>query len=411
MSVLFLKCTYVMYKKIEQVRNLVIKHLETGLDEEEKKVLDEWMNESPINRDAIREFMEEETLRSGIINLYQSRERVWKRVEEKLPVVRVINTRKRIWIWTAVAATLMLLISAGAVFNYMHKQYSLKTDNTAYVNDVDPGGNNAVLTLADGSVIILDKAQNGNLAQQGNTNIIKLSNGKLLYRPSSNDTITHSRINTLATPRGGQYQITLPDGTEIWLNSASSIKYPTAFTGKERRVEITGEVYFEVAKNAAMPFIVKINNSTEVKALGTSFNINAYNDESAIRTTLLEGKVMVSSALSLSKSRVSTIILSPGQQASLDAQGIINVSIADTDQALAWKNGKFIFHNVDIATILREISRWYDLEIEIKGKLPDRTFFLEGRRTAKLSEILRGLEVNHIPFHLDAENRKLTVNP
>ncbi len=397
MSVLFLKRTYVMYEKIEQVRNLVIKHLETGLDEEEQRYLEEWMDESPINRDAIREFMGEATLLAGINNLYQSRERVWKRLE-KSP--RLIDTRRRIWLWTAVAATLLLLVSAGAIFNYIHKQYSLNADKTVSINDVDPGGNNAVLTLADGSIIILDKAQNGSLSHQGNTNIIKLNNGKLLCRPSSNDTIAQSRINTLATPRGGQYQITLPDGTKIWLNSASSIKFPTVFTGKERRVEITGEVYFEVAKNAAKPFIVKINNSLEVKALGTSFNINAYNDESAVKTTLLEGKVMVSS-----------VILSPGQQASLDAQGIINVSVADTDQTLAWKNGKFIFHNVDIATILREISRWYDLEIEIKGKLPDRTFFLEGRRTAKLSEILRGLEVNHIPFHLDAENRKLTVNP
>lgn len=397
MSVLFLKRTYVMYEKIEQVRNLVIKHLETGLDEEEQRYLEEWMDESPINRDAIREFMEEATMLAGINNLYQSRERVWKRLE-KSP--RLIDTRRRIWLWTAVAATLLLLVSAGAIFNYIHKQYSLNADKTVSINDVDPGGNNAVLTLADGSIIILDKAQNGSLSHQGNTNIIKLNNGKLLCRPSSNDTIAQSRINTLATPRGGQYQITLPDGTKIWLNSASSIKFPTVFTGKERRVEITGEVYFEVAKNAAKPFIVKINNSLEVKALGTSFNINAYNDESAVKTTLLEGKVMVSS-----------VILSPGQQASLDAQGIINVSVADTDQTLAWKNGKFIFHNVDIATILREISRWYDLEIEIKGKLPDRTFFLEGRRTAKLSEILRGLEVNHIPFQLDAENRKLTVNP
>ena len=269
-----------------------------------------------------------------------------------------------------------------------------------FKDDVSPGGDKAVLTLADGSTIVLDDAQNGTLAQQGNAKIIKLD-GKLSY-DLTNKNPKEVVYNTISTPKGGQYQLELPDGSLVWLNASSSIHFPTSFVEKERRVEITGEAYFEVAKNLNKPFIVGVNNS-EVQVLGTHFNINSYSDEDDVKTTLLEGSVKFVNG-------ATTSILKPGQQSQLAKDGSIKVeSDVDVDKVVAWKNGLFDFENAGIETVMRQLSRWYDVEIDYNGK-PDDLFIAEMRRNIKLSDALKALELTG-KVRFDIQGKKIIVMP
>lgn len=268
-------------------------------------------------------------------------------------------------------------------------------------NKAVPGGNKAILTLSDGSTIILDDAKNGKVAQQGGTQIAKSANGQLVYKALDGKP-SEVVFNTLTTPRGGQFKLTLPDGSEVWLNAASSIKYPTAFIGNERKVEISGEAYFEIAHNAAMPFKVSVNGMV-VKVLGTHFNINAYNDEASIKTTLLEGRV------SLTKGS-NAAILNPGQQAQLGNNGNIKViNHVDLDQVVAWKNGYFSFNRSNLQTVMRQLARWYDVEIDYEGKIPERQFGGKIDRNSDLSEVLKILEESKI--HFSIEEKKIIVRP
>jgi transmembrane sensor len=269
-----------------------------------------------------------------------------------------------------------------------------------FKDDVAPGGDKATLTLANGATIVLDDAQNGALAQQGNTKIIKLD-GKILYdeiNRNSKDVV----YNTISTPKGGQYQLELPDGSLVWLNASSSIYFPTSFVEKERRVQVTGEAYFEVAKNAHKPFIVGVNNA-EVQVLGTHFNINSYTDEDDMKTTLLEGSVRFVNG-------TSTNMLKPGQQSQLAKNGNVKVvSDVDVDKVVAWKNGLFDFENAGIETVMRQLSRWYDVDIEFKGK-PDDVFIAEMRRNIKLSDALKALELTG-KVRFEIEGKKIVVMP
>ena len=267
-------------------------------------------------------------------------------------------------------------------------------------DDVSPGGDKATLTLADGSTIVLDDAQNGTLAQQGSSKIIKLD-GKLSYDPIKKNS-KEVVYNTISTPKGGQYQLELPDGSLVWLNATSSIRFPTSFVEKERRVEITGEAYFEVAKNRNKSFIVAANNA-EVQVLGTHFNINAYNDEDDIKTTLLEGSVRFVNG-------VNSNILKPGQQSQLTKNGSLNVvNDVDVEKVIAWKNGLFDFDNAGIETIMRQLSRWYNVDVEYNGKTDD-LFIAEMRRNIKLSDALKALELTG-KVRFDIQGKKIIVMP
>ena len=304
----------------------------------------------------------------------------------------------------AIAASVIGLLLVGA-FLFYNRNTSKETVNAAvkeqrFKNDVLPGGDKATLTLADGSTVVLDDAQNGTLAQQGNSKVIKLG-GKLLYDPTNKNS-KEIVYNTISTPNGGQYQLELPDGSLVWLNATSSIYFPTSFVGKERRVEITGEAYFEVTKNRDMPFIVAVNGA-EVQVLGTHFNVNAYNDEDNVKTTLLEGSVKFVSG-------ANTNMLKPGQQSQLTTEGMIKVvSNVDVDAVIAWKNGIFDFENAGIETVMRQLSRWYDVEIDYKGK-PDDLFIAEMRRNIKLSDALKALELTgKVKFEI--QGKKIIVMP
>ncbi|HET9280085.1 MAG TPA: FecR family protein, partial [Flavitalea sp.] len=269
-----------------------------------------------------------------------------------------------------------------------------------FKDDVAPGGDKAILTLADGSTVVLDDAQNGTLAQQGSSKIIKLD-GKLVYDPANKNS-REVVYNTITTPNGGQYQLELPDGSLVWLNATSSIHFPTSFVGKERRVEITGEAYFEIAKNRDMPFIVTVNNA-EVQVLGTHFNVNAYNDEENVKTTLLEGSVKFVSGDNIN-------MLKPGQQSQLANNGLIKVvNNVDVEEVVAWKNGMFDFENAGIETVMRQLSRWYDVDVEYNGKTDD-LFIAEMRRNIKLSDALKALELTG-KVKFDIQGKKIIVMP
>lgn len=296
-----------------------------------------------------------------------------------------INQPSRYRLLIAAATIGAILLAGGAWLINTKKQPAQVAviAQSQLKNDIAPGGNKAQLTLADGTKITLDSNYNGTLAKQGNTRIL-LNNGALAYKgvPSSNATV---HFNTLTTPNGGQYHVTLPDGTGVWLNAASSLKYPTAFTGTQRMVSLTGEAYFEVAQNASAPFIVNAGDAT-VQVLGTHFNINAYSNEKTMRTTLLEGAIKVIK-------QQNEVLLTPGQQTQInEATGKFNVKTVDTEDVIAWKNEQFAFANMDIPTVMRQISRWYNVTIVFAGKPPTGEINGKISRNYNISQVLKMLE-------------------
>ena len=302
------------------------------------------------------------------------------------------------------AAILLVIIGSVYIFSLNNKTKPvINTITRTLKQDVLPGGNKAFLTLSNGTNILLDSATNGLLAQQGNMNVIKLSSGQLVYKTDAdNNAAPEVSYNTMRTPRGGQYQLTLPDSTQVWLNSASSIHFPTSFSGIDRKVEITGEVYFEVAKNAAKPFTVHVNGM-DVKVIGTHFNINAYNDDDVIKTTLLEGSVLVTKGKA-------TLLLHPGNQAQLNNYGEIKLQKnADIEEAIAWKKGYFFFKNSSLQNVMRQLSRWYDVEVDYEGVIPERNFGGELSRSLNISQILQVLDKSKVHFKI--EGKKIIVKP
>ncbi|MEI6949049.1 FecR domain-containing protein [Paraflavisolibacter sp. H34] len=292
------------------------------------------------------------------------------------------------WRKMAAAAAVIGLLLLGA-YAWWHREgqenrEAMKVDRPLQ-KDILPGGDKAVLTLADGSAIVLDQAQNGALSRQGGTSVVK-TGGKLAYVPGAPAAL-EVLYNTLTTPRGGQYQVQLPDGSLVWLNAASSLHFPTAFGGKERRVEITGEAYFEVAKDRSKPFVVAVNGA-EVQVLGTHFNVMAYTDEGALKTTLLEGSVRFSGA-------GQTRLLEPGQQSQLTKTGAVNVvSGVDTESVVAWRKGMFHFDNADIETVMRQLARWYNVEVVFKNRREYDPLHVSIPRSTRLSNALKMLELS-----------------
>ncbi|HUP11350.1 MAG TPA: FecR domain-containing protein, partial [Niastella sp.] len=312
----------------------------------------------------------------------------------------------------AVLIAFLSLTYVWAVRSTEKKVTAKQQQRKPYKNDVLPGTQKALLTLADGRVIELDDAQNGTLASQGGTRVIKLD-GAINYEYGKQDA-RQTLYNTIATPKGGQYQVVLPDGTQVWLNAASSLHFPTRFSGNERIVTVSGEAYFEVSKDKSKPFIVNANGS-EIKVLGTHFNVNAYSDESSVKTTLLEGSVKVSqSAMGNAQSAMyaeSAVVLKPGQQAVLSgAHSPLTINHSpDLEQVMSWKNGVFQFNNADIKSIIRQLARWYNLEVEYSKPPDDNLYFVEMPRNSKLSSILKVLELTG-NIHFEIDGNKLIVS-
>lgn len=264
-------------------------------------------------------------------------------------------------------------------------------------NDASPGGNKATLTLANGKTIVLNGAQNGVLINNGNIKVHKSGDGQVVYQVLKNSDGNASSVNTLTTPIGGQYQIELPDGSKVWLNAASTLKFPEAFSGKARIVELSGEAYFEVSKNKDMPFKVR-SRLGEVEVLGTHFNVMSYNDEASMKTTLLEGSVRVNAGKEAK-------ILKPGEQGVLNQSGNVNVvDDVDLEGEVAWKNGMFQFNDADIELVMRQVSRWYDLNVTYEGRAPVKRLTGKIPRTAKVSELLSILEYSGLKFKMQGKN-------
>lgn len=314
------------------------------------------------------------------------KDRIWQQVLEESQTGKVIKLerRRRNYGWAAAAIILVILGGAWFVWNSGGSNDSMHQVNVVH-DDIAPGGDRAVLTLADGTQIILDSAGNGLIAQEGNAKVVKLKSGEIAYDAATSSS-QEIHYNTISTPRGGQYQVTLPDGTKVWLNNISSIRFPTVFGGMDRSVEITGEAYFEVAPNPDKPFKVSFKNS-KVEVLGTHFNISAYQDENEERVTLLEGSVKIFRG---NQSK----IITPEEQAVLSASSdkILIMNQVDVDQVVAWKNGFFQFSNADIRTVMNQIARWYDVQVEYEGRPVTKRFEGTISRSISAANVFKILE-------------------
>lgn len=300
--------------------------------------------------------------------------------------------------WGKIAASLLVLLGLRLL---THKTTEVRPGTPQHVT-ATTRNNKAVLTLSNGEHVLLNDQAAGTIAQQGALQVIKNKDGSLSYTGSGNNK-SGDTYNTLTIPPGSQYHVTLPDGTGVWLNAASAIRYPLAFSGNKRKVDIDGEAFFEVAPNAVMPFEVN-SGIMQVLVLGTTFNIMAYKDENSIKTTLIDGMVKV-------VSKRSTQQLKPGLQAILvNGENNFRIVPADMKEVLAWKEGEFRFYDTDIASIMRQVARWYDVEIVYRGNIPQNKFYGVIPRQHNVSQLLEVLEVtHHVHFHIDG--RKIIVMP
>lgn len=390
--------------KQEELQKLLEKYLADELSEAEFSRLWTALQE-PGNRKVWQEFMQDVWNDPQYMNLADEQTKR-KVLEELQPMLRpVVRTKKRYLWWAGAAAACLVLIASTLLWRNEKAPLKAPVAQQKPVEvPVQPGGNKAMLTLGDGSTIVLDSASNGTLSQQGNTKVLKTANGQLVYQNEGrSDEIL---FNTVRTPRGGMYRILLPDGTAVWLNAASSITYPTVFTGGERKVEVTGEAYFEVAKKD-IPFrvyVTSINKQEKgkIEVLGTSFNVNAYDDEPSIRTTLLKG------AVKISKQGISPVVLHPGQQADMKDAITVNTK-ADISQAIAWKNGYFKFTQADVQTVMRQAERWYDITAKFPNGWPKDLFSGTLPRSVSLHQFLKIMEYSDVNTKI--EGRIVTINP
>ncbi len=330
---------------------------------------------------------------------------------EDIPVIPITKAGKTGWL--KYAAAVLLIVGVGAFFIWKNIDFTQLAGNKKIKQealDIDPGTNGAILTLADGTTVLLDSLQDGVVAQQNGALAI-LKAGELNYDAQGNAKGSTS-YNTITTPKGRQFNLVLSDGTKVWLNAGSSLMYPTVFTGKERRVLIKGEAYFEVAHNKASPFLVNIDDKAEVKVLGTHFNINAYADEPSINATLIEGSVSVQKYVSGKPDKKSPgVILKPGHQARITDNELINVvKDVSVERVMAWKNGIFNFDDAGLEEVMRQLERWYNIEVIYERGIPDIVFWGKMERNLTLSAVLGILERSEVHFKIE-QGRKLIVLP
>jgi transmembrane sensor len=305
-----------------------------------------------------------------------------------------------VWIRVMAIAAIFLLFLSVSVYVFTNQKGKSGQDLVTAEHMV-AGKNKAILTLANGNKIVLDDAHQGEVATQGSTSIIKSATGEISYRQhpaGKTDTGNNYQAeNNITVPAGGQFMLNLPDGTKVWLNALSSLTYPSHFVGNQRLVTLKGEAYFEVTKNKHLPFRVKTGLQT-IEVLGTHFNINDYDNEAAIKTTLLEGAVKVSFG-------TGNDVLAPGEQTAVnhDGAGGIKKYKVNTDKEVAWKNGLFSFNNDDVKTIMRQVSRWYNVDVVYDDNLPDEKYFGEISRSSNLAQVFKILELNNLAFKLQGK--------
>ncbi len=407
------------------IASLLLKKVSGQLTADEETALNEWKNASAANRREYEELLRLTVLKSELSRYRDAqeagrhltlpvKEEAGELIREEIQgnssaPVRRISFLKRYW----AAASILLLLGVGAYlwFKDNSRSKALTKDNKQIPKDILPGQNGAVLTLADGRQVVLDSLGNGVIATQSGSQVV-LKDGQLTYEATGSIS-GEPAYNTMSTPKGRQFSLLLPDGTRVWLNAASSIRYPIAFIGKERKVDIQGEAYFEVTKNVNMPFRVNVNHKAEVEVLGTSFNVNAYTNEANISTTLLEGSVKVTAFQTASSHR--PVTLKPKQQAQImqtaqnTQSGIEVINDADIDKVMAWKNGAFNFTDVSLENIMKQLERWYDIEVVYESTVPNVELTGKMTRDVTLNELLKNLADLGVKCRL--EGRTVIVLP
>jgi transmembrane sensor len=421
---------------IDQIVRKYIK--EEALTTEEQAALNDWLAKDNTRAELLRRIKEDPSSTEFQFSQFSDMPytRIWEKVESRLQkegfwlestgspevsstaaVIPISPAAKtfRPWRWVA-AASLILVLAGAAYLALQHHNTPPPAQTVAQGNQSPsllPAGNKATLTLADGRKIDLDSSGTGVLASQGNTVVAKVGDNQLAYGNASNsgaEKPLSPTYNTLSTPRANQFQLKLPDGTRVWLNNASTLRYPVYFTGTTREVELSGEAYFEVAKDAEHPFRVKVVNDAaagaaggEVEVLGTSFNLMAYSDENTERATLIDGSIKFNHA-------GNSVTLKPAEQSVLSIQGDLQtLRHVDVDDVVAWKNGYFHFNNADLQTTMRQLARWYDVTVVYEGEIPPQAFHGRIQRNLELTTLLKGMEGEHVHFKLNG--RKLYVTP
>jgi transmembrane sensor len=383
---------------------LIVAYLKGNLTDQEQQELDSWVEESNENRALFSELTNPVRLNEAIsefylpekkkkIALHKLRRKLFTRNKKIFGIIPFMAARY------VAAAAFLGVVATGIYFISKKSTSASSTAATKKTPDIVPGdGNQVVLTLADGTKIQLDSSGMGLLAQQNGTEILKQKDGQVIYQ-SNNP--SQASMNSIITPKGKQHELILPDGSRVWLNALSKIDFPTAFTGKQRNISLSGEAYFDVVTDKSRPFHVNVDGM-DVKVTGTQFNVNAYKDETTVKSTLFEGGVKVTKdAL--------TVDLMPGQQLQMDpkTKQFKLVKNADLEATAAWKDGVFYLNNIDVAALMRQAARWYDIEVEYPNGVPSVTLFGEIDRNTNLSELMKVLNESGIKTRLDGKTLQI----
>jgi transmembrane sensor len=407
---------------MERIKYLLLRFLREEISPTERAELETWAAKAPANRDLMQELQDPALVAEALAKLDGlHRQEAWARVEEHADAVRGAlsegaegaGVRRIQWRRFAVAAAVVGLLGIGGWW-LLNSRRVVPAGQVAAATDVQaPATNRATITLGNGQRVYLDSAGNGELAKQAGISVLKLDSGTVAYQAAGkpSDLTGELIYNTLVNPRGSRVvTLALTDGTKVWLNAGSSIRYPAFFIGGSRKVQVTGEAYFEIAKNAHQPFSVE-EKGMMIAVLGTSFNVNGYDDEQFSKTTLVEGKVNVDYG------KVGAL-LEPGEQAQVyrgsnpDNQiPAIKVGPANVGQALAWKNGRFAFTDADLPTVMRQLSRWYNVDVKYDGNIPKDKYQFNGKigKMLTLDQVLKILTKTQVHYTIDGN--QLTIKP
>lgn len=385
----------------QRISELFFRQLQGLLTEKEHAELQDWISASPENQALANKLADPAWLQQQLQEYSNSREMIWKKLVEKAPELAGVEKRKKTLRWwqsAAAAAAVLFLVGAG-IFFLLRREKPVNLPPAVVSQVTIPAGTNrASLRLSNGKILLLDSAASGKLATEQGISIDKSDSGLVSYSGIMQDS-RPDLFNILTTPRGGQFALLLPDGTRVWLNAASSLKYPLSFSGPQRTVELQGEAYFEVTKGK--PFTVH-TLMQDVRVLGTHFNVHAYAEEEQSAITLLEGKVSV-------RHGAQDLLLLPGQQAWVSEKAIHRITGADTASVIAWKNGLTVFSGADLPSIMRMISRWYAIDIQLDPRVANRQFSGALSRHAPFEDVLKVLKLNQIPYTFSGQ--KLLIQP
>lgn len=388
-------------KEAYRLAYLIAGYIRNTLTDAENQELDDWVNASDHNMLLFEDLTDERNIEANLkwMDRVQT-DHSFRKLKRSGAFVKPLRRKTRT-VWMA-AASVVIVVAAFLVYRFSGDRQPASNGSTQLDTSLlQPGTNRATLTLSDGSVIDLNATSIGIIKQGEGSHVSKPVDGELVYEQNAL-AVAGNKFHTLSTPVGGQYQVTLQDGTKVWLNAASRLTYPSQFTNGERRVTLEGEAYFEVAKNEAQPFRVVLNDSTGISVLGTHFNVMSYDNESAKEIALVEGRIRVTK-------ENNSLELTPGMQANVDGSALSKVSSIDIDEVTGWKNGMFVFHDAPIEAIMRQVERWYDAKVVYQGEIKQQ-FNASIKRSEPLSQLLKLLQLTkHVKFKI--ENKTIYVLP